>query len=83
AIRFIESEDYSYMMAAIASFNMLVMSFGYAYGVTSNTCASKISSNYNKENNAEWSFIESSNKLILVLFFFSTLIAFLSKQHIF
>ncbi|HCG6852200.1 TPA: hypothetical protein NKQ37_002986 [Vibrio parahaemolyticus] len=71
------------MMAAIASFNMLVMSFGYAYGVTSNTCASKISSNYNKENNAEWSFIESSNKLILVLFFFSTLIAFLSKQHIF
>lgn len=70
-------------MASIASFNMVVMSFGYAYGVTSNTCASKISSHADDGNNAEWSFINSSNKLMLVLFSFSILIAFISKQHIF
>ncbi|ELO1773987.1 hypothetical protein QXB69_002050 [Vibrio fluvialis] len=79
AVNLLEKEDYSYMMISIMTFNMMIISFGFSFGVTANTCTSKISSNIKERFPDAWGFLNIKNRLFFLALFISILIGMFSK----
>lgn len=78
SVSLLSKDDYSYMMISIMTFNIMIISFGFSFGVTANTCASKISSNTNECFRDAWAFFNIKYKLFFLAFFISTLIGIIS-----
>ncbi|EJC6859582.1 hypothetical protein [Vibrio parahaemolyticus] len=78
SVNLLPKDDYSYMMISIMTFNIMIISFGFSFGVTANTCASKISSNTNECFQDAWGFLNIKGRLFFLVLFISTLIGLIS-----